>query len=192
MNDDLAEALPGFPDSFFADESVVNAIWGSILTSTFPATGAPGSFLVCPEMMKGGGTFSKADLAVMQISDEDQPTIRKPALCFEGKSSGNPDTWESIQEQIVKWTTRAVIGQQGSIWGIGAKGREFLLFALDRKRDDQWRFVNLPLGPVTAPVFSKRGEIYNITDARHVALLRTFLSWIAAHPFPNIPYGSVL
>lgn len=192
MNAALAAALPGFPDSFFADESVVNGLWSSILNSTFPATGAPGSFLVCPEMRKGAGVeFSRADLAVVQISDQNPATVKQPALCFEGKSSESGDTWTSVENQIASWTTRAKIGTYGSIWGIGAKGPGFELVALDRKRDDQWRFVSLPVGN-DGPTFGKARELYNITDANTVADLQNFLIWIANHPFPKIPFGSVL
>ncbi|KAL8774326.1 MAG: hypothetical protein Q9209_001077 [Squamulea sp. 1 TL-2023] len=127
-----------------------------------------------------------ADLTIMQVSAVNPPIFRKPALCFEGKSSVNAATWNKIEQQISDWTSKANIGMYGRIWGVGAKGNQFVIVALDRTRDDNWYFVNIGGG---APTFGNVRIIYDITAGAHIGLLSAFLTFVAENPFPTIPRG---
>lgn len=190
MNPLLAAALPGFAgnNNLWDDESLVNSIWNGIFVSFFPTTGTAGTFLVAPEMIKGTMNESYiADLAVMQISGTTPRTFKKPAICFEGKSSSSPDSWDSVMTQITNWTSKAHIGTYGKIWGIAAKGSQFTIFALDRVRSNTWYYVNIN---GAHPTFTHNGNnavVYNITNPGNIALLNTFLTAVALNPFPVIP-----
>ncbi|KAL8795957.1 MAG: hypothetical protein Q9182_007442 [Xanthomendoza sp. 2 TL-2023] len=189
MNAALVAALPGLAGNadLWTDEALVNAIWTGIFSSFFPTTSNPGTFLVCPEMIKGTVKESYvADLAIMQVSGAAPPTFRKPALCFEGKSSINPATWDKVEQQISDWTSKANIGMYGKIWGIGAKGSQFVIVAKDRTRDENWYFVSIG---GAGPTFGNARVIYDITAAADIALLGPFLTFVTANPFPTIPRG---
>ena len=190
MNALLAAALPGFAGNvnLWNDEALVNGIWAGILTDVFPTTGAPLSFIVAPEMVKGTVAESYiADFAIMQISNANPATFRKPLLCYEGKSGDSPDTWANVIKQIKDWTSKATIGVYGKIWGLAAKGSRFTVVALDRGRDDTWRGVVLPGALGVAPTFNNNQTTYDLTLAGDIVLLQNFLTWIAVPQWPNIP-----